>query len=110
MEDPRGADDLSAAYGGLDCCKRNRKSLLCSSVRMGFLRQVRVQSSLLLYFIYPDLSLKWDMQATTNRIYPSIYRLEIENHYMHEIFASLRPMVLPLPSVPCSVAVLVLLR
>jgi hypothetical protein len=36
-----GADDLSAGCGGSDCCKRSRKSLLCSLVRMGFLRQGR---------------------------------------------------------------------
>ena len=39
MESPSGADVLSAGYAGLNCCKRNRMLLLCSSVRMGFLRQ-----------------------------------------------------------------------
>lgn len=29
----------------IDCCKRNRKSLLCGSVRMGFLRQTGAQAS-----------------------------------------------------------------
>ena len=38
------------------------------------------------------------MQATTTRVYPwkSIYMY----HFMHEVYASLRPAVVPLPAVP----------
>jgi hypothetical protein len=41
MEGTSCADDLSVGCGGLDCCKRKRKLLLCSSVRIGSLRQAQ---------------------------------------------------------------------
>jgi hypothetical protein len=45
-------------------------------------------------FIYPDLSLFGDMQATTAMGYPLI--IHSVNPFMSELFASLRPVVLPL--------------
>ena len=40
MEGTSSADDISASCGGTDYCKRNRKSLLRSLVRMGFLSDI----------------------------------------------------------------------
>lgn len=41
MKGISGADDISKGYRGFDCYKKNRKSLLYSSVRIGFFRQTR---------------------------------------------------------------------
>jgi hypothetical protein len=63
MEGTSCADDLSPSCGESDCCKRKRKSLLCSSVRMGFLRQARaglVTSGCTLELVFVLFSAQWN--------------------------------------------------
>jgi len=87
MEGTSGADNLSVGYGRIDYCKRNRKSLLYSLVRMGFLRQARaglVTSDYILELVFIEFFVQW--KGSSNKLPPASYQSSLRV-YPGEIFS-----------------------
>jgi hypothetical protein len=87
MEGISGADNLSVGYGRIDYCKRNRKSLLYSLVRMGFLRQARaglVTSDYILELVFIEFFVQW--KGSSNKLPPASYQTSLRV-YPGEIFS-----------------------